>query len=145
MLEKLKRFKDAATLYRQITVINPTANVDFGGGSAAFDGHLRRMRGDLDTAAIVLRGSIVLNPNFAYAHGELGQVLQQQGKLQEAATAYRQARSLSKDQSYQAELEQIEALLKDQNNEIQRVEKLIELEKQVAVPRLEVQKIMQRP
>jgi tetratricopeptide (TPR) repeat protein len=124
VLEKLKRFKDAEALYRetsQTRMINPTANVDFSGGSDAFNGYLRRIGGDLDTAAMALRRSIALDPKFAYPHGELGKVLQQQGKLQEAAAAYRQARSLSKDQSYQAELNQIEALLKDKNNKIQSV------------------------
>jgi tetratricopeptide (TPR) repeat protein len=116
VLEKLKRFKDAEALYRetsQTRVINPSANVDFRGGSDAFNGHLSRLRGDFDTAAIALRRSIASAPNFAYPHGELGQVLQQQGKLQEAAAAYRQARSVSGDQSYmQDELSQVEALLK---------------------------------
>jgi tetratricopeptide (TPR) repeat protein len=119
VLEHLKRFKEAETLYRQTTVINPTATVDFRGGSEAFNARLLRLQGNLDMAVIVLRRLIADEPNFAYLHGELGQVLQQQGKLQEAAAAYRQARSLSKDQSYQAELNQIEALLKDKNNKIQ--------------------------
>jgi tetratricopeptide (TPR) repeat protein len=115
VLEKLKRFKEAEALYRetsQTTVINPTANVDFSGGSDAFNGHLRRIGGDLDTAAMALRRSIALDPKFAYPHGELGKVLQQQGKLQEAAAAYRQARSLSKDDSYLNELNVVETLLK---------------------------------
>jgi tetratricopeptide (TPR) repeat protein len=123
VLEKLKRFKDAAALYRQITVIDPTANIHFTRRSDAFDGHLWRLQGNPDRAAVALRRSIELDPNFAYPHGELGQILQQQGKLQEAAAAYRQARSLSNDQSYQDELNQIEALLKDKNYKIQPVEK----------------------
>jgi|GEM_PF-980920 len=78
----------AAACRRKILLIEPEGGTP---GEYLNLGDELRVEGKLEEAAECCRKAIKINPNWAQAHQKLAEILEQQGKWQEAASHYRQA------------------------------------------------------
>ena len=87
--QKLQRvFKEAQTLAKQYT--NSLALWNLIGASAA-------QIGKLDQAVLAFKKALLIKPDYAEAHYNMGNALKDQGKLEEALEAYKKALSIKSD------------------------------------------------
>ncbi len=91
-LHQSGNFADASILYNKILQKQPNHF-----NTISLLGTLNLQTGNLDTACVLLKKSLALNPDNAMAHNNLGSALQASCRFEEAIASYECAISIKPD------------------------------------------------